>query len=125
MTDELPKACRCYGAFDAETGRQVAFMGVIFQMSHSKRRVYRVSRLVVLPDYQGCGIGRRFLDAVAQQYVDDGHRFTIVTSARNLSKSLARSTKWKMKRHARKGRTGNMLYGSRGGVVTNGFEYQP
>lgn len=100
-------------------------MGVIFQMSHSKRRVYRVSRLVVLPDYQGCGIGRKFLDAVAQAYVDVGHRFTIVTSARNLSKSLASSSKWRMKRHVKDKKTGSTIYGTRGTVVTNGFEYQP
>lgn len=100
-------------------------MGVVFQMSHSKRRIYRISRLVVLPDYQGCGIGKRFLECVAQRYIDEGNRFTIVTSARNLSCALARSRKWKMKRHCKKPPSGNNIYGSRGGAVTNAFEYQP
>lgn len=42
----------------------------------------------MLPDYQGIGIGRAFLDAVAELYVSQGHMFEIKTSARNLIGSL-------------------------------------
>ena len=33
-----------------------------------KARYYRVSRLVVLPDYQGIGVGKRFLKFIAELY---------------------------------------------------------
>jgi GNAT superfamily N-acetyltransferase len=33
-----------------------------------KTKYYRVSRLVVLPDYQGIGVGKRFLNFIAELY---------------------------------------------------------
>jgi GNAT superfamily N-acetyltransferase len=33
-----------------------------------KARYYRVTRLVVLPDYQGIGVGKRLLNFVAELY---------------------------------------------------------
>jgi GNAT superfamily N-acetyltransferase len=42
---------------------------------------YRVSRLVVLPDYQGIGVGSRFLNYMAEYYTRrTGLPFTIITS---------------------------------------------
>ena len=58
----------------------------------------RVSRLVVLPDYQGVGIGYQFLNAIAKLYTAQGFDFRIVTSAKNLIWKLYRSPDWKLKR---------------------------
>jgi GNAT superfamily N-acetyltransferase len=33
-----------------------------------KAKYYRVSRLVVLPDYQGIGVGKRLLNFIAELY---------------------------------------------------------
>jgi GNAT superfamily N-acetyltransferase len=33
-----------------------------------RARYYRVSRLVVLPDYQGIGVGKRLLNFIAELY---------------------------------------------------------
>jgi hypothetical protein len=42
---------------------------------------YRVSRLVVLPDYQGIGVGKRFLNFMAEYYTSRTKLpFTIITS---------------------------------------------
>jgi GNAT superfamily N-acetyltransferase len=42
---------------------------------------YRVSRLVVLPDYQGVGVGKRFLNFMAEYYMSRTKLpFTIITS---------------------------------------------
>lgn len=54
----------------------------------------RVSRLVILPDYQGIGLGTRFLDVVANYYDKHGFVFSIVTSAKNLIKSLCNKNNW-------------------------------
>ena len=40
-----------------------------------KRNKFRESRTVVLPDYQGLGIGVRLSDSIAQHYLDQGYRY--------------------------------------------------
>jgi GNAT superfamily N-acetyltransferase len=74
----------------------VAFIGVLHQPTRQRTPLKRVTRLVVLPDYQGIGIGRAFLDAVAEMYARDGFEFEIKTSARNLVSSLKRDARWRM-----------------------------
>lgn len=57
-----------------------------------------ISRLVILPDYQGIGIGYKFLTAVANLYHNNGFDVRIVTSAKNLIYKLHGSKLWKMDR---------------------------
>jgi GNAT superfamily N-acetyltransferase len=46
-----------------------------------KARYYRVTRLVVLPDYQGVGVGKRLLNFIAELYVSQTKvPFYILTS---------------------------------------------
>ena len=52
--------------------------------------------MVVLPDYQGIGIGYKFLKAVADYYKAEGYDFHICTSAKNLVTKLAHSKDWLM-----------------------------
>lgn len=49
---------------------------------------YAVSRLVVLPDFQGIGLGTRLLEFVARQYKEQRKLLYIVTSAKNLISAL-------------------------------------
>ena len=51
---------------------------------------------MILPDYQGIGLGYKFLSMVARYYVEQGFSFTIVTSAKNFIYKLAKSKEWKM-----------------------------
>lgn len=94
MNTELASACICYGLYDGE--KIVGFMGVLHQPHNINKKIKRVSRLVILPDYQGIGLGYRFLEIIAKQYTERGFDFTIVTSAKNLICKLARSPQWKM-----------------------------
>ena len=93
---ELSAACRCFGVYDNDT--IIGFMGVLHQPHGSNSKLKRVSRLVILPDYQGIGIGYKFLCAVAKMYADQGWTFTIVTSAKNLIYKLSNSPNWAMVR---------------------------
>jgi GNAT superfamily N-acetyltransferase len=52
--------------------------------------------LVILPDYQGIGLGSKFLDVMARHYINMGFNFSIVTSAKNLISSLRKNVNWKM-----------------------------
>lgn len=94
----------------------------------------RAHRLVILPDYQGIGLGVRFLEAVADHYVGRGFRFSIVTSARNLVCALARSPRWKFAYYNRK-KAGNraaishttatIIRRERAGCKSGSFYYRP
>ena len=52
----------------------------------------------MLPDYQGVGIGYKFLNVIAKMYTDQGFTFTIVTSAKNLIMKLSKASEWTMYR---------------------------
>lgn len=83
-----------------------------------------MTRLVILPDYQGIGLGTRFLNAVASFYTE--YDFMITTSAKNLIHALNKSDKWVLKRYniAKKSKTGmKSLKKSHRKVKTATFKY--
>jgi GNAT superfamily N-acetyltransferase len=70
-----------------------------------RARYYRVSRLVVLPDYQGIGVGKRLLNFIAELYVSQTKiPFYILTSNPQMIRGNMKN--WKITRygHASKGR---------------------
>ena len=62
---------------------------------------YRATRLVTMPEWQGAGVGTRFLDAVAQYHLEGNGRKSkqlptyFHTSHPQLCASLRRSNKWR------------------------------
>ncbi len=50
--------------------------------------------MVILPDYQGIGLGTKFLNFMAEYYTNLGYDFDIKTSAKNLIKSLQNKKEW-------------------------------
>ena len=94
----MPSAAICYGVYDEE--KIIAFMGVLHQPHAVNKKIKRVCRLVVLPDYQGVGIGRRFLDIIGEYYTKEGYDFSIVTSAKNLIYALNNSKQWLLQRYS-------------------------
>jgi GNAT superfamily N-acetyltransferase len=65
------------------------------------RGVWRVSRLVVLPDYQGIGIGRAMLAAVAELYP----RLRITTGHPAMLRALSADPRWRLAALRRAGYT--------------------
>ena len=81
----------------------VAFIAVVH--IHMRARYYRVSRLVVLPDYQGIGVGKRLLNFIADIYVSQTKvPFFILTSNPQIIRGNMED--WRITRcgHASKGR---------------------
>ncbi len=77
LSGSLASHARCYCAVYHD--EPVAFMAIM--NIHMKTQYYRVHRLVVLPDYQGIGIGKRFLNLMANHYSKQTRRpFYIITS---------------------------------------------
>jgi GNAT superfamily N-acetyltransferase len=64
LNGKLGAGVRCYVAMYQL--KPVAFIAVA--QVRMRSHYYRVSRLVVLPDYQGIGIGKRLLNFIAELY---------------------------------------------------------
>ena len=61
----------------------------------------RVHRLVVLPDYQGIGIGMKFINAVSRMVGSRGLRVNLTTTTPSIVHALARSNEWNLVRQGR------------------------
>lgn len=65
------------------------------------KNVWKIHRTVVLPDYQGVGIGTAFNSWVGEYYKSKNKRLSIVTSNASMIYALKRSDKWICKRIGR------------------------
>ena len=70
-----------------------AFISVIHQ-PHSIKNLKRIHRLVVMPDFQGIGIGSRLLDYMGKKYTNENFKLSITTSAPSLIFSLKKHKDW-------------------------------
>ncbi len=103
LSSTLPGGSRCYLA--RHDGCPVAFVAVAPQFgARREKRLRRIGRVVVLPDYQGIGIGGRVTNAVAQIVYDEGYRVRIVTGHPSMIWFLQRNAKWRIDTIERFGR---------------------
>ena len=65
MTGELNKASKCYGLY-TDDGLQIGFCAVIYFPRNNGTAVKRIHRLVITPDWQGVGLGKRFVTEIAR-----------------------------------------------------------
>lgn len=68
---------------------------------YGKYRVQRITRLVILPDYQGVGLGTKLLNFMGKYLKEKGHMCSINTTAKNLIFALSRSKKWSMRSYSK------------------------
>ena len=88
--------------FIATVNDEIAGFISILHLPHPKAKtIKKVHRLVILPDYQGAGIGLKFLNEVGKLYKRDKWRYTIVTSAPSLINALKKSSQWICKHYGR------------------------
>lgn len=80
----------------------VCFFAVLHFPHPIAKNIKRGHRLVVLPDYQGLGIGHLFSSQVAQHYKDEGFRFRITSSTKALYYQRAKDKRWVIDRKSRK-----------------------
>ena len=62
--------------------------------SGSLKNAWRGHRIVILPQFQGMGIGPRLSDTIAQMYIDEGHRFFSRTAHVRLGEYRENSDSW-------------------------------
>lgn len=125
LTGSLAPQARCYLA--TWEGEPVAFAATLPVIAQKGRR--RFSRMVTLPDYQGIGIGMRFMAAVAQLHADEGKRINVTSSHPALIRHCRDSPLWKainVKKNggsAARGRTSFVAYRNSAGRAVVSFEY--
>lgn len=93
-TELHPSATQYVGILNGN--ELVCHAGVI--QAAMKKNTKRVHRFVTLPEYQGIGIGTRFIDFVARQYADKGIKFNLITTTPALRFALEKSGKWMLRR---------------------------
>ena len=93
LTSDINAGARCWLAVDG--GEPVAFVSVISMPSATVKKGWRGHRVVVLPDYQGLGLGSRLSDAVAQLFIDDGCRYFAKTAHPKLGEHREASPLWR------------------------------
>lgn len=73
LTAKLHKQAQCYIAF--WDSQPVGFVAVLAFPHPRFRGAFREHRLVILPDFQGLGLGPRLSDSIAQLYHQQGRRY--------------------------------------------------
>lgn len=67
-------------------------------MQKGKKRVHR---LVVLPDYQGIGIGTHFIKEIAKMITRRGYELNLTTTTPALVGALRKDNDWVLSRYGR------------------------
>lgn len=92
LSASLHRSARCYLAtFD---GRPIAFAALLPSPGHKGR--WRVSRVVVLPDWQGIGVGRAFLGSLGDLYRRADITLSLLTSHTMMIRCLAHDSRWRV-----------------------------
>lgn len=93
LDTSLSKAVHCYVALLGD--KPVAFHAAIHSTNRDIHSYWRGHRTVVLPEFQGMGIGTAFSDAIAQIYVDRGLRYFSKTAHPAFGEHREKSDKWR------------------------------
>lgn len=94
LTEDLNKAAMCY--LTVWNDKPVCFNAVLPFPHGNILNGYRMSRTVVLPDYQGFGIGSKITDYLASLYKSVGRTMYVKTSNPALWSHRDKSPNWKL-----------------------------
>lgn len=96
MNTNLNGSAVCYGLLERDN--IIGFCSILHFPHPIVKNMKRVHRLVILPDYQGIGLGSAFCDYLAGFYKAKKFRFSIISSAKNLITAYKNSKQWKCTR---------------------------
>lgn len=94
LTSDLNKAAKCF--VFTMNDKPVAFCAVLPLPSGTLKDAYRMSRTVVLPDFQGLGIGGVASEYIASLYKALGYKFYAKTSNPALWKRRELNGNWRL-----------------------------
>lgn len=95
LTQDLNKAAKCFAL--TWNDKPTSFIAILPLPSGTIQNAFRVSRLVVLPDYQGLGFGIKLLNYIGAMYKAIGKTLYIKTSNPSLFMGMTRNEiNWKL-----------------------------
>lgn len=122
LSQTLNKAAKCFMVMWND--RPVAFNATLAFPNPYVKNGWRGSRTVVLPDYQGLGIGSWLSDHIGSMIAAGGGRYFSKTTHPAMIAYRLKSNKWKETTHSRKARaTGNKSMMARNWSTTERFCY--
>ena len=98
LSSELNKSADCY---IASWNKELVAFGAILPMpgrfgdGSDKRKCVSEHRIVVLPDYQGMGIGNKFSEYLGELYLSQGYRYFGKTANPRMGEHRNKSSKWR------------------------------
>jgi ABC-type ATPase involved in cell division len=93
LSASLVSNAKCFGAFLPD-GRCVAFASYRHLPHPTTKNMEMAHRFVVLPDWQGLGIGGRLAVWVGQHLADCGYRFRYISAHPAVINGFRRSPRW-------------------------------
>jgi len=107
LDTRMSRSVHCYVGLIGD--KPVAFHAAIHSTNRDIHSYWRGHRTVVLPEFQGMGIGTAFSDAIAQIYVDRGLRYFSKTAHPSFGEHREKSPLWRPTSTNRKSRLGSYL----------------
>ena len=107
LDTRMSRSVHCYVGLIGD--KPVAFHAAIHSTNRDIHSYWRGHRTVVLPEFQGLGIGTAFSDAIAQMYVDRGLRYFSKTAHPSFGEHREKSPLWRPTSTNRKSRLGSYL----------------
>lgn len=123
LNHEIHHGAQCYVGL--LNNKFVAFSSVIHFPHPSSAILKREHRTVVVPDFQGIGIGNRISEYVAEIYINNGWRFISTTSSPSMIYHRNNSPLWIVRRFGRSPHTKSKHHSRSSSAkrITVGFEY--
>ena len=107
LSGDLNISSQCYVI--TANNKLCAFVAFLPFLHWSKKNFWRISRIVVLPDFQGCGIAGKVLDNIVKdEFIKKGKGMLITTSNPMMINSLKRNPSWAMTSKGRKSGGGKL-----------------
>lgn len=94
FSSELSSAARCFMLLFMN--KIIGFAASIPLPSGTVKNAWRDHRIVILPEFQGCGFGTRFSDAIAEIHKHEGKRYFSRVSHPKLGLYRDNSPKWRV-----------------------------
>ena len=107
LDTRMSRSVHCYVGLIGD--KPVAFHAAIHSTNRDIHSYWRGHRTVVLPEFQGMGIGTAFSDAIAEMYVSRGMRYFSKTAHPSFGEHREKSPLWRPTSTNRKSRKASYL----------------
>jgi GNAT superfamily N-acetyltransferase len=107
LDTRMSRSVHCYVALLGD--KPIAFHAAIHSTNRDIHSYWRGHRTVILPEFQGMGIGTAFSDAIAELYVSNGLRYFSKTAHPSFGEHREKSNLWRPTSTNKKSRLGSYL----------------